>query len=680
MTDSCILRSKYLPGTAELESLLACEWLVTNGLGGYAAGTLAGVATRRYHSLLTAALPAPYGRQVMLSHLSETIYLASGESHRLGGTEWAANRLEVYGVDHLKDFYLEWGLPVWRYEVGGVAFEKRILLPYKQNSVYVRYHLVSGNALVRLRLRVALNIRPHDAPVGRLDPGTYRITATEDRYEINGPLAEHPLRLFLYGAQPALTLENQVFRDVLFRIEEQRGEVAEGDLWSPGYFRADLTPDNDVAIVASVENWQTVLALRPDHAYAAELERRQRLVSGARPEVQTDPARHLVLAADQFVITPVERIGYAVRAQAAGDEARSVIAGYHWFTDWGRDTMISLEGLTLVTGRPVEAGYVLRTFAHHVRDGLVPNLFPERTSSGQYNTADGTLWYFHALDRYLAFTEDRLTLRGLLPTLLEIIDHHLRGTKFGIGVDPKDGLLCQGEPGYALTWMDAKMGDWVVTPRRGKAVEINALWYNALRLLERWVQEEQGDEENARELATHAKRAHDSFNQRFWNADNGWLFDVVDGENGDDPACRPNQLFAISLSNPVLDEKHWRSVVEVAYQRLLTPVGLRTLAPDHPDYKRHYHGDLRSRDAAYHRGTVWPWLIGPFVDAWVKVYPEGKARARRFLQHLVDNHLREACVGSISEIFDAEEPFAPRGCIAQAWSVAEVLRSWVTTG
>jgi predicted glycogen debranching enzyme len=339
--------------------------------------------------------------------------------------------------------------------------------------------------------------------------------------------------------------------------------------------------------------------------------------------------------------------------------------------------MISLEGLTLTTGRHVEAGYILRTFAHYVRDGLIPNLFPQGERVGLYHTADATLWYFHAIDRYLAATGDTETLRLLLPRLCDIVKHHLEGTRFGIGVDPRDGLLHQGAEGYQLTWMDAKVGDWVVTPRRGKAVEINALWYNALRLLERWLRQLEG-EGAARRMAEHAERAARSFNERFWYAKGGYLYDVVDGEQGDDPACRPNQVLAISLPHPVLDQARWRLVLEVVRERLLTPVGLRSLAPGHPDYKAKYYGDLRARDAAYHQGTVWAWLIGPFVDAWLKAHPDDREGARRFLQGFT-SHLEEACIGSISEVFDAEPPFTPRGCIAQAWSVAEVLRCWAKT-
>jgi predicted glycogen debranching enzyme len=329
----------------------------------------------------------------------------------------------------------------------------------------------------------------------------------------------------------------------------------------------------------------------------------------------------------------------------------------------------------LSTGRVREGGSILRTFANYVRDGLIPNMFPEGENEGLYHTADATLWFFHAVHRYLQATSDRDTLCRLLPTLQSIIDHHLRGTRFGIAVDPADGLLRQGAEGYQLTWMDAKVDGWVVTPRRGKAVEINALFYNAVRLLEQWTGE-QGDEARAGELKAVADRAYASFNRRFWSDELGHLYDVVDAEGGgDDPALRPNQIFSVALEHPVLDPSHWRDVVEAVRRTLVTPVGLRSLSPSHPDYKRTYHGDLRTRDAAYHQGTVWGWLIGPFVDAWLKVHPNDHEGVRTLLSGFTD-HLGEACIGTISEIFDAEEPFTARGCIAQAWSIAEVLRCW----
>jgi predicted glycogen debranching enzyme len=336
--------------------------------------------------------------------------------------------------------------------------------------------------------------------------------------------------------------------------------------------------------------------------------------------------------------------------------------------------MISLEGLTLATGRNREAGNILRTFASYIRDGLIPNMFPEGDSGGLYHTADATMWFFHAVDRYVAQTGDRETLRVLLPKLVDIIEHHVRGTHFNIHVDPADGLLTQGAEGYQLTWMDAKVDGWVVTPRRGKAVEINALFYNALRVLERFLTEE-GDPVTASRIGDLAGRAQASFNTRFWNEERQCLFDVVDKEGGgNDPAVRPNQIFSISLPNPVLDRQRWESVMGVVRKELLTPVGLRTLSRDHPDYKAIYDGDLRARDAAYHQGTVWAWLIGPFVDAWMRVHPEDRAGAGALLAGF-ERELGDTCIGSISEVFDAESPYLGRGCVAQAWSVAEVLRS-----
>jgi predicted glycogen debranching enzyme len=341
--------------------------------------------------------------------------------------------------------------------------------------------------------------------------------------------------------------------------------------------------------------------------------------------------------------------------------------------------MISLEGLSLLTGRWLEAGYILRTFAHYVRDGLIPNMFPDGAKEGKYNTADATLWFFHALNRYLERTKDRNTLESLLPVLIDIVEHHLRGTKFNIHVDRNDGLLAQGEAGYQLTWMDAKIGDWIVTPRRGKAVEINALWHNALRLLAGWLRES-GDDAAAQQYEEHAERARVSFNKRFWFAEGGYLYDVVDVEGGsaNDPSLRPNQLLAISLDHPVLDAERWKPVIDIVETKLLTPLGLRTLSPDDPQYKPIYAGDLRSRDGAYHQGTVWAWLIGPFIDAWLKVHPHDRATARKFLARFPE-HLSEAGIGTISEVFDAREPHNPGGCIAQAWSVAEVLRAWSKT-
>jgi len=648
------------------------EWLVTNGLGGYASGTVAGVVNRRYQGLLVASLPAPLGRMVMLNHLLERVRLANRQVVWLGDQDTVAGPNAVDRAEHLAEFRLELGLPVWRYELPDAVIEKRLLMPYGQNTVYITYRLLEGSDAIRLALRPSIQFRGYEDPVDSSLAASYTLTFCEGRYEVTAGADLPPLRLLASGDRAALTLDEKGAGGIPYEMERSRGYPSVGSLYSPGYFRGDLHLDRDVTLVASTESWETIHALSPAAAAAAEVERRRRLIAIAGP-VAADPlAAELVLAADQFIITPAGRAEEAARARAAGEEVRTVIAGYHWFTDWGRDTMISLEGLTLTTHRFREAAYILRTFAHYIRDGLIPNMFPDGAREGLYHTADATLWFFHAVQRYLEVTGDIETVRTLAPRLAEVVQHHLRGTKFGIGVDAADGLLRQGEQGYQLTWMDAKVDGWVVTPRRGKAVEINALWYNALRLLDGWRQTVGGVPGDL-DLERHARTARESFNRRFWFEGGGYLYDVVDGEGGDDPACRPNQVLAISLDHPILDRERWEPVLDVVRRRLLTPVGLRSLAPGHPDYKAKYFGDLRSRDAAYHQGTVWGWLIGPFVDAWLKAYPHDRDGARRLLDGFA-SHLSEACVGSISEIFDAEPPFTPRGCVAQAWSVAEVLR------
>jgi len=681
-----VRKMPWLGGQAESDTLLTREWLVTNGLGGYASGTVSGVITRRFHGYLIAALPAPFGRTMMFNDLVEKIELPDGGVIQLGGEERAGEPVQVHGADFLSEFSLEMGLPLWRYTAGGITLEKRLVMPHLQNTAYIKYRILAGEDTVRLSLRPSLHFRPHNAPVSEpFDSGYTLSVIDEDRYEISSNNPIPPLRFLLNGEGAGLTVDRIRIEKVQYRLEERRGYAARGDLWSPGYFHVNLRKGRDATVVASTESWQTMSAMSSDEAFDAEYDRRRRLLVEAHPLAQESTQAELVLAADQFVITPAGRVEDTARAHAAGDEIRSVIAGYHWYTDWGRDTMIGLEGLTLTTGRHVEAGYILRTFAHCIRDGLIPNSFPEGKSEGVYHTVDATLWFFHAIERYLDYTGDRSLLRSILPKLLGIVECHVRGTRFGIHVDPTDSLLTQGAENYALTWMDAKVfadpaagipQDWVVTPRRGKAVEINGLWYNALKLLERWlVEENRGDA--APPIAQYAARARVSFNRRFWNERSGCLYDIVDREGGgNDDKVRPNQLLSFSFEHPILDESRWKPVLDTATQKLLTPVGLRTLAPEDPDYKSHYYGDLRSRDAAYHQGTVWPWLLGPYVDCWMKVYPDKLQEAHHCLEGLVP-HLSEACIGTISEVFDAEAPYNPGGCAAHAWSVAELLRTWV---
>jgi predicted glycogen debranching enzyme len=685
-----LTRTLFLPDdpVARADTLINTEWLITNGIGGYASCTTAGVITRRYHGILVAALPNPLGRTVMLNHLGERL-VRGNRSVPLNVEKHVAGPVDPMASAGVNAVRLEGGLPVWEYEWGDMRVEKRILMPYRQNTVHVTYRLVDGPDVAMLELHPTLHFRgyedrvntPRNAPSlsryeMRSESGMYWVT-------VEGPDEMPCLRLCVATAEgrPAsysFVSDERVTSEFLYPVEQSRGYEFRGTLWVPGRYELQLCRGEDVTLIASVESEEVMRTLSPELAWRLERERRRRLVGTASTGPEDDTQAGLILAADQFIITPKGRVTDATRASALGNEVRTVIAGYHWFTDWGRDTMISLEGLTLSTGRVREASFILRTFADYVRDGLIPNMFPDGSNKGLYHTADATLWFFHAVEAYVRRTGDQVTLVQLLPVMTDIIRHHVKGTAFGIGMDASDGLLRQGAEGYQLTWMDAKVDGWVVTPRRGKAVEINALWYNALRLLENWIKTIRS-ERDAAEFQLYAERAYESFNKRFWIGDDvGYLYDVVDGEDGDGRLCRPNQLFAISLDHPVLQRDRWESVMRVVQERLLTPFGLRSLAPGEPDYKPRYFGDLRARDAAYHQGTVWAWLIGAWVDAWLKLHPDDRAGARRFLEGCV-NALDDYGLGTLAEIFDAEPPYTPRGCIAQAWSVAEVLRCWVKT-
>ncbi len=511
------------------------EWLVTNGLGGYASGTVAGAVTRRYHGLLVASLPAPLGRMVLLNHLLERVRLPDGNVVWLGDEAEVAGPNAVDRTEHLVEFRLELGLPVWRYELPGVAIEKRVIMPYGQNTVHITYQLVEGAGPIRMSLRPSIQFRGYEASVNSSLVDGYQLTAAGHRYEVTGSSDLPSLRFMIHGDRAALTLDEKAVPSVPYSMERARGYDFVGSMWSPGYFRVDLRPDHPATLVASAEPWEAIQALPPSDAGSAEVDRRRRLLSLAGCGVEegrpgdNSMAAELVLAADQFIITPAGRLEEAARARASGEDVRTVIAGYHWFTDWGRDTMISLDGLTLATRRYREAAYILSTFGQYVRDGLIPNMFPDGARDGLYHTADASLWFFHAVHRYTTTTGDRETLQRLLPRLTEIVRHHIAGTRFGIGVDPADGLLVQGADGYQLTWMDAKVDDWVVTPRRGKPVEINALWYNALRLLHTWNRElRRGRGTRSRS----ARRSRTAFIQRALLVSGGRLLDRRRGRPG----------------------------------------------------------------------------------------------------------------------------------------------------
>jgi predicted glycogen debranching enzyme len=647
------------------------EWLVTNGLGGYASGTVAGIPARKYHGLFVPNLSAPKGRHIMISRCDEMI-LAGSQRFHLGGAEFSGERIIGESHRYLAEFCLDHRIAVWRFEFEGYALEKSIVMPHNQNTVCVRYKLLAGET-IELHVRPYLSFRRHDeSPLA--SPDDFTVLASRGRHEVRHASSALVLRMAMRPGPNKFVTEDRDELEFFYRIERDRGDPPFESAHSPGYFTTTLnSAEPDVAFVATMHDWDQI-DFEVSALFDAERRRMSTLLNLA-PGVQDDAfAEQLVMSADQFIVLPGSRLEESAMSQAEGSELRTVYAGYHWFGDWGRDTMISLEGLTLCTGRHREAGAILRTFSHYVRDGLLPNLFPEGERQALYHTVDATLWYFHAIFRYVRTTGDRMIIGQLFPVLQSIVEHYLDGTRFNIGVDPSDGLVSAAAEGYQLTWMDAKVDGWVVTPRRGKPVEIQALWYNALKLMSGWARKLERPHE---EYDRHAERAREAFNRRYWNAKTNCLFDVIDGPNGEDASIRPNQVFALSLDNPILEPSRWPGVVETVGNRLLTPFGLRTLSAEHADYKSHYRGDLRARDAAYHQGTVWPWLVGHYVDAVLKLNPD--PHAARTLLRSFDDHLSEAGIGSISEIFDAEDPYAPGGCIAQAWSVAEILRAWMRT-
>jgi predicted glycogen debranching enzyme len=657
------------PGGAPATEVLGREWLMTNGLGGYASSTLAGVNARRYHGLFIPSLPEK-GRTVMLSRLIETARV-EGQVYRLEG-EVRADGTLAGDTSLLRGFRLDGLIPEWDYVLGPTRLRRRLVMVHGENTLFIEWAHLSGPA-VKLRLRPfpTFRVHEHDFPHGYCQP---KVVLQGERIEMCAGKEAEPLRLRLYSdaSVPFVALP-EISPPLLYRIERARGMPHVETQASPGYFECTVKPGGRLALGATVQDW-AVLDRDPAISFDMEREREWRLLERAPAQARKDTAARLVLAADQFIVDPMRPRDDAW-ARAIGEDARSVIAGYPWFTDWGRDTMISLEGLTVSTGRLREAAAILRTFRHHVRDGLLPNLFPEGEAEGLYHTADATLWFFHAVDRYVTASKDEELLREFFPTLEDIVQKHLKGTRHNIRIDPDDGLLTQGEQGYQLTWMDAKVDGWVVTPRRGKAVELNALWFNAMKLMAEWAVLLGVDPEPYNQAA---ERAQASFNQRFWNPRTQCLFDVVDAEGGgNDAAVRPNQIFALSLKYPVLARDKWPQVLRKVEVELLTPVGLRSLASDHSDYKATYDGDLRARDAAYHQGTVWSWLIGHYVDAALRVQPD-RAHLRDVMDGL-EAHLRQAGVGQVSEIFDATPPFRPRGCIAQAWGVAEALRVFLRT-
>lgn len=638
----------------DLEQARRREWLETNGLGGFASSTIIGLNTRRYHGLLLAATNPPVGRMSLLSKLEETLVI-DGERFELSANQYPGV-VHPTGYQYLRRFRLD-PYPVFTWTVNGIEIEKSIFLVHGENTLVVQYkrkRRAGASTSCQLEIRPLVSFRDYHALTHENSAFNHHVQIEEGQLQLQ-PYAGLPE---LYIAHDADSVEpsGDWHRSFQYTIEQERGLDYQEDLCNPCVLHFDLSERASVNLIASTGAHSIADAPR---YRKAETARRAAITAGHSSE--SESIGLLKLAADQFIVPR--------------GNLKTVIAGYHWFCDWGRDTMIALPGLTLSTNRPEIAKSLLLGFAEHVDRGMLPNRFPDAGESPEYNTVDATLWYFEAIRALLAATDDYEFVReNLYRVLVEIIDWHKRGTRYGIRVDG-DGLLTAGEPGVQLTWMDAKVGDWVVTPRHGKPVEIQALWYNALRTTEQ-IALRVGDPAFAAHCAELAARANDGFERSFWNEAEGCLYDVIDGESKDG-SLRPNQILAVSLTHSMLSPERATAVVQKVEEELLTPFGLRTLAPRDPRYVGRYEGGIESRDGAYHQGTVWPWLMGPFITAYLKVNggtQVARARAREMLGHF-DEHLRDAGLGQISEIFDGDPPYHPRGCAAQAWSVSEVLRA-----
>ncbi len=663
------------------------EWLVTNGIGGYAAGTISGLRTRVYHGLLVAADEPPVGRRMLVPGLDERVTYR-GRTYELSAIRWHDGTMAPSGHNNCERFYLDGAVPVWRFRLADALLERRVWMVHGRNETRISYRLLWAADTLELSAKLFASDRNHHSAArgrpnlrtsvegGRLliFRGTQAGSAEGSQSPlllVESPDADRPLYWRAIG---------DVYEGTRLSVETYRGLPDREDLFAAAECSFGIEP-GDTAGLRLVERPSTGAAGAADKPGApvaaasrtdALLTRFDERVEGAG---EAPPwIRQLVLAADQFIVD---------RTLDTGETGKTIIAGYPWFGDWGRDTMISLPGLTIATGRYEEAAWILRTFARYVDGGMLPNLFPDGSSEPEYNTVDAALWYFEAVRAYLAATNDLDLAAELFPVLTDIVEAHHAGTRYGIGVDEADGLLYAGEPGVQLTWMDARVGDWVVTPRRGKAVEINALWHHALAVTASVAQ--RLGEDPVRYLRM-ARRTAASFTR--FRSTRG-LADVIDGVEGADGTVRPNQVFAVSLAaarsadphcptEPLLADAPAREVVDVIAAELLTPAGLRSLAPGDTRYAGRYGGDATERDAHYHQGPVWGWLAGPFAQAHHAVY--GNPAASRGLLEPQAELLSTGCVGQLSEIYDGDAPYIERGAFAQAWTVAKTIEAWVSIG
>jgi predicted glycogen debranching enzyme len=652
------------------------EWLVTNGIGGYASGTIAGLLTRRYHGLLVAALNPPLGRTLMLTKLDE-VALYDGQDYHLGCDRWTDGSINPQGYHQIEQFCLVGTIPTWQFACADAILEKRIWMQQGENTTYIHYQFKRGTQSLKLAIKALVNHRDYHSDTQSDD---WQTTIADIDLEMDSgmdsgiAITAYPgaSPLYLFSPKAEIELAQTWYYKFDLAAERERGLTDHEHHLHVATFTITLHPGESFTIIASSQskvNLNADLALQQRQNYEQTLLKSWKTNHSNSEKLSPSWIQQLVLAADQFIVD---------RPLPSEPNGKSIIAGYPWFSDWGRDTMISLPGLTIATGRPEIARSILKTFAQYVDQGMLPNRFPDAGETPEYNTVDATLWYFEAIRIYYNATEDDDLLQELFPVLAEIIHWHCQGTRYSIHLDAADGLLYAGEAGVQLTWMDAKVGDWVVTPRMGKPVEINALWYNALRSLAKFARQLNKPYQEYEALAD---RLLATFG-RFWNREMGYCYDVIDSPTGDDPTFRPNQIFAVSLPHgslngwdPLLTPQQQRQVVDRCSQKLFTSYGLRSLSPDDLHYRGHYGGNPLQRDGAYHQGTTWGWLIGAFVQAHLRVY-QNPTLARQFLEPMA-HHLAEAGLGSLSEIFDGDVPIAPKGCIAQAWTVAEVLRSWV---
>ena len=637
------------------------EWLVTNGIGGYASGTVAGSQTRRYHGLLIAALQPPVSRTQLVSAIDEIVHYA-GADFSLATHRWASGAVDPEGFLLLEDFRLEGATPVWTYALSDALLERRVWMRQGENTTFLQYTLVRGSSALELELKALVNYRDFHSLTRA---GGWRMKIEPVEHGARVLAFDGAVPFYLKSSSSICELRHDWYLGCYLGEETERGLDDREDRLFAALFRAKLDPGSSVTLVLTTE---AAASLDAETARAENANHQVKLFQNwqANNEAFAEEAPawlwQLILAADQFIVK---------RSLPEEPDGRSVIAGYHWFGDWGRDSMIALPGLTLVTGRAGVARQILLAFSRYVDGGMLPNNFPDAGGKPDYNTVDAALWYFEASRQYFEATQDIVTLQRLFPILAGMIDAHVAGTRYNIHVDPADGLLYAGGPGVQLTWMDAKIGDWVVTPRAGKPVEINALWINALETMAGFSRLLAKPVDAYENLAAKAKKSF----QKFWNAPLNCCFDAIDSPGiGNDATLRPNQIFAVSLPVSPLTPDQRKAVVDVCARHLLTSHGLRSLAPGEAGYTGHYGGSPRDRDAAYHQGTVWGWLLGPFALAHHRVYHDRDA-ALRFLEPL-GRQVYASGLGTLSEIFDGDAPFAPRGCIAQSWTVAEVLCAW----